>query len=395
MRLQDWHQFENRIFTSRRVGQYAAVLLFGYVVFMVKGFTNQLWLTAEGGHSQGTDFIATWAAARLALAGQAASAYDIATFTREQLIGVAKDNGYSWAYPPTYFLLIAPLALFSYAAATLIWLFTTLAAYAVAAYAILPRKATIFAALVSPFVLWNFFAGQNAFLTAALIGGTLVLLDRKPIVAGILLGLLTVKPQLGILFPLILILTFRWQAFVAAAVTTVLLGLASLLIFGMESWTAFFAAMQTQAGTVLDRGEVAFSKQQSVHALVRLLGGGDGFAWALHIAAALAATGFSCWLWLRPFDYRLKAASLVAAVLIATPYLFSYDLPILTVPLVFLASLGIAPNGQGGGFIPGERTVIAVLVPVLLLFPGQPIGVPVLALLMLLIVLRLRMQPSR
>ncbi|GAB2176402.1 hypothetical protein DLREEDagr8_19600 [Dongia sp. agr-C8] len=382
------------MFTARRVAIYAAVLLFGYAVFMAKGYTNQLWLTDADGTGKATDFLPTWAAARLAVAGQAAAAYDLAALTREQLAGVGQyGGGYSWAYPPTYFLLIAPLGLFSYAAATLIWLFGTLSAYLVAVHAILPRKATVFAALVSPFVLWNFFAGQNAFLTAALIAGTLVLLDRRPIVAGILLGLLTCKPQLGILFPLILILTGRWRVFTAAAATTVLLGALSVLFFGLEAWTAFFAALHEQGGVVLG-GEVAFSKQQSVHALVRLLGGGDALAAILHIAVAAAAAGFSAWLWLRPVDFRLKAASLVAAALIATPYLFSYDLPILTVALIFLASLGIASNGGEGGFIPGERTLIAVLTPLLLLLPGKPVGVPLLALLILLIVLRLRMKPA-
>jgi hypothetical protein len=150
--------------------------------------------------------------------------------------------------------------------------------------------------------------------------------------------------------------------------------------------------MREQGGVVLGGG-VAYWKQQSVHALVHVLGGGYALSLALHGVAALAAAGFSAWLWLRPIDFRLKAASLVAAALVATPYLFSYDLPILTVALVFLASLGIAPKEQGGGFIPGERTLLLVLALLLLLVPGKPVGVPLLALLMLLIVLRLRMQP--
>ncbi len=67
----------------------------------------------------------------------------------------------------------------------------------------------------------------------------------------------------------------------------------------------------------------------------------------------------------------MKAASLVVAALLTTPYLFIYDLPILTVPLVFLASLGIAQ-----GFVPGERTAMVALVAILLLLPGKPVGLP-------------------
>jgi len=357
---------------------------------MAKGYIDRLWLIDTDGSGKSIDFVALWAAARLAFEGHAASAYDLATFTREQLAGVGQLGGeYAWAYPPTYFLPLLPLALFSYAKAALLWLFVTLFLYAAAIRSILPRPTTVLVALASPFVLWNFFVGQNGFLTAALIGGALVLLDRRPIAAGILLGLLTWKPQLGILFPLILILTGRWRVFASAAATALMLAAVSELAFGLEAWTAFFAALHDQAGTVLDRGGVAFHKQQSVHALARLLGAGDTLAWTLHIVAALAATLFTGWLWLRPVDQRLKAASLVGAALIATPYLFIYDLPILSVPLAFLVSLGISQ-----GFIPGERTAMAVLTLLAIFLPGQPIGVPVLALLMLLIVLRLRLQAA-
>jgi hypothetical protein len=390
LRLQAWRQFEDRAFTAGRVALYAAGLLICYAVFMAKGYVDRLWLIDTDGSGKSIDFVALWAAARLASAGHAASAYDLTTFTREQLTGVGQLGGdYAWAYPPSYFLPLLPLALFSYAKAALLWLFVTLILYGISIRAILPRPTTVLAALASPFVLWNFFVGQNGFLTAALIGGALVLLDRRPIVAGILLGLLTWKPQLGILFPLILILTGRWRVFASAAATALMLAAVSGLAFGLEAWTAFFAALHDQAGTVLDRGGVAFHKQQSVHALARLLGAGDTLAWTLHIVAALAATVFTGWLWLRPVDQRLKAASLVGAALIATPYLFIYDLPILSVPLAFLVSLGISQ-----GFIPGERTAMAVLTLLAIFLPGQPIGVPVLALLMLLIVLRLRLQAA-
>jgi hypothetical protein len=388
LQFQGLRRFEERAFSAERVALYAAAVLACYALFVAKGYFERLWLIDTDGSGKALDFVAIWAAARLALAGQAAAAYDFAVFTRAQLTGVATLGGeYHWAYPPTYFLMIAPLALFSYPAAGLIWLFGTIAAYVAAIRAILPRWPAVLAALASPFVLWNFLAGQNGFLTAALIGFVLALLDRAPVAAGILLGLLTWKPQLGLLFPLVLLLTGRRRTFVAAGASTLLMAALSYFAFGRETWAAFFEALHGQAGVVLDRGDVGFQKLQSMHALVRLLGGGDALAWSLHIAAALAATVLTCRVWLRPVDYRLKAASLATASLIATPYLFIYDLPILSVPVAFLASAGLAQ-----GFLPGERTVTALLVPLLLLLPGQPVGVPLLALLMLLIVLRLRRQ---
>lgn len=383
-----WQRIEDRIFNPGRVALYAGALVLCYAVFLATGYFDRLWISDAQGQGRAIDFVAAYAAAKLAVSGQAASAYDLAQFTQEQLKAVASLGGdYAWAYPPTYFLLIAPLALFPYVVGALVWMLVTLALYLAAVHAILPRRSAMLAAVASPFALWSLYSGQNGFLTAALIGGLLVLLDRRPIVAGILLGVLTVKPQLGVVFPVILILTGRWRVFAAATVTALVLALASYVAFGAETWRAFFDAIQHQAGSVLDRGEVAFRKQQSVHALMRLLGAGDAAAWGAHIAVALAALGFTVWLWWKPYDGRLKAAALAMTALLATPYLFIYDLPILTVPVVFLAALGVER-----GFVAGERTVIAVLMPLLLLFAGSPVGVPLLLALWLLIVLRLRRE---
>jgi arabinofuranan 3-O-arabinosyltransferase len=383
-----WQRIEDRIFNPGRVVLYAGGLLLCYAIFLATGYFDKLWLFDDQGRGRAIDFVAAWAAAQFATSGEAATAYDLGAFTKEQLTAVASLGGdYAWAYPPTYFLLIAPLALFSYVSGALAWMFGTLVLYGAGIRAILPRWSAVLAAMASPFALWSFYSGQNGFLTAALIAGTLALLDRRPIAAGILLGLLTVKPQLGIVFPVILILTGRWRVFTAAAVTALLLALLSYLLFGPQTWSAFFGALQHQAGSVLDRGEVAFHKQQSVHALLRLLGAGDTLAWSVHAAVALTALGFTLWLWMQRVDDRLKAAALAMTALLATPYLFIYDLPILSVPIAFLCSLGI-----DRGFIPGERTAIAVLMPVLLLFAGAPVGVPLLLALWLLIVLRLRRE---
>lgn len=387
MNLADWQRVEDHLFNPTRVVPYAGGLVLCYAIFLVTGQLDKIWLLDAQGRGNAIDFVAFWAAAKLAVSGQAAAAYDIVAITKEQLTGVAAFDGqYTWAYPPTYFLLIAPLALFSYATAALIWMFGTLALYCRGIHTILPRWSAVLAAAASPFALWSFLSGQNGFFTAALIAGVLALLDRRPVVAGILLGLLTLKPQLGLAFPVILILTGRWRVFTAATVTALLLALSSYLLFGAETWSAFFNALPQQAAAVLDRGEVVFRKQQSVHALVRWLGGGEGLAWTMHIGVALAALGFTAWLWRQQrVDDRLKAAALAMTALLSTPYLFIYDLPILSVPVAFLASLGIER-----GFITGERTMIAVLMPALLLLAGTPVGVPLLLGLWLLIVLRLR-----
>ncbi len=96
-----------------------------------------------------------------------------------------------------------------------LWLLTTLAAYIAAIAGILGLRTGVLFALGFPAAIWNITAGQNGFLTAALIGGTLGLLERHPALAGICLGLLTYKPQFGLLFPIVLIADRRWLTIVA------------------------------------------------------------------------------------------------------------------------------------------------------------------------------------
>jgi hypothetical protein len=116
--------------------------------------------------------------------------------------------------------------------------------------AIVGRPFGLLLGIAFPMVFNNALVGQNGFLTAALIGGTLFLMPTRPILAGICLGLLSYKPQYGLLFPLVLIAASQWTVFFTAAVVAVAMAFASWLAFGTESWQAFFhwMPMFSQAG---------------------------------------------------------------------------------------------------------------------------------------------------
>ena len=85
--------------------------------------------------------------------------------------------------------------------------------------AIVGHNLGILLALAAPMAFINALVGQNGFLTAALIGGALYLIPVRPVLAGICLGLLTYKPQYGLLFPIVLIAAGHWRVFISAAVT--------------------------------------------------------------------------------------------------------------------------------------------------------------------------------
>ena len=129
-------------------------------------------------------------------------------------------------------------------------------------------------------VFINALVGQNGFLTAALIGGTLYLIPIRPVLAGICLGLLTYKPQYGLLFPIVLIAAAHWRVFVSAGVTAIAMVFVSWLAFGTESWLAFFHWMPMFSQAFLTEGKATWWKLQSLFSMVRYFGGTEQLAWA-------------------------------------------------------------------------------------------------------------------
>ena len=166
-------------------------------------------------------------------------------------------------------------------------------------------------ALAFPAVFINLGQAHNGFLTAALIGAALVMLDERPILAGILIGCLAYKPQFGLLIPLVLIASGRWRVFAAAAATVALLALAVTFAFGIDVWSAFLASTKFTRTVVLEQGGTGWYKIQSVFSWVRMWGGGLALAYALQGAVMLAVAAALAWLWRSPAAYPLKAAGLL------------------------------------------------------------------------------------
>lgn len=167
-------------------------LALGYLIVLGGTFLRGEFLTDAQRQPIANDFVNVVAAGRLALEGNAAAAYDWPVHKQAEMraVGHDFDDYYGWHYPPPFLFVAAVLATLPYLAAALGWLIATLAAYVAALRGILGQTG-IFVALGFPAAIWNVTAGQNGFLTAALIGGTLGLLERHPALAGICLGLLT------------------------------------------------------------------------------------------------------------------------------------------------------------------------------------------------------------
>jgi arabinofuranan 3-O-arabinosyltransferase len=348
-------------------------LALAYAMFLGASAFAGAWIIDDHGRLIDNDFIAVWAAGRLVLEGQAAAAYDWDLHRQVEIAAAGRDfaSYYGWHYPPPPLFFAAALATLPYLAAWAVWMAVTLPAYVAAVRAIIGERIGIVLALGFPGVLWNISVGQNGFLTAALIGGTLVCLERRPLVAGVFLGLLTYKPQFGVLFPFVLMVDGRWRVLAAASVTAAALVVASVLAFGLESWQAFLHWMPVTSEAVFAQGRANFMKMQSLLGVVRWLGGGMAAAWFAQGLLILAALVGNIWLWRRKVRYEIKAAALSAGALLATPYLYIYDFPVLAIPLAFLMRMGLRE-----GFLPWELAGVALACALILAFPvlAMPTG---------------------
>jgi alpha-1,2-mannosyltransferase len=377
------------------------LVAFGLLIAFAAGLA---WLagTANGlndamGRPLGTDFSNVYAAGTLVLDGQPQAPFDPALqYAREQAIFGAATPFYGWHYPPFFLVIAAALALMPYKLALLAWQASTLALYLLAPRAILGNPDSrvhlpppdeggggpptqfdplwLVVALAFPAVFINLGHGHNGFLTAALIGAALVCLDRRPLLAGVLIGLIAYKPQLGILFPPVLAATGRWRSFAAAAATIAALALITTLAFGVSVWDAFLASTHFTRTIVLEAGETGWHKIQSVFSLVRMWGGPVALAYAAQSAVTVMLAVALVWLWRAQVDFSLKAAALIIAALLATPYSLDYDMTALAPAIAFLAV-----HGLHHGFAPYEKTALAALwiAPLVARSIAQAILVPV------------------
>jgi hypothetical protein len=354
-------------------------------------------VTAHGiidvqGRPLGTDFSNVYAAGTWVLDGHPEAPFDpVLQHAREQAIFGAATPFYGWHYPPFFLAVAALLALMPYGLALLAWQGTTLVAYLLAIRAVLiatPRWAAcgsheasradvssclgsvatspghalvrdplwLLLAIAFPAVFVNIGHGHNGFLTAALLSGGLVLLDRRPVTAGLLLGLLVYKPQFGVLIPLVLAATGRWRTFAAAAATVVMLTLATTLAFGSDVWRAFAASTRFTREVVLEAGDTGWHKIQSVFALVRMWGGSVELAYAVQAVATTCIAVALVRLWRSSTPFAVGAAALAIATVLATPYSLDYDMIVLAPAIA-----SVTAHGLTYGFRPYEKSALAFL----------------------------------
>jgi arabinofuranan 3-O-arabinosyltransferase len=352
-----------------------ALLVINVCYFPV-AYVSGMWIWATSGLGIPTDFVNVWAAGKLVLDGHPAVAYDwdIQKQVELALLGQDFPGYFAWHYPPPFLFVASLLAMLPYSVAFIGWMAASLVPYLAVVRGIVGRPFGLMLAIAFPMVFSNTLVGQNGFLTAALIGGTLYLIPARPILAGVCLGMLSYKPQYGLLFPIVLIAASQWRVFISAGVTAVTIALASWLAFGTESWQAFFHWMPMFSQAFLTEGKATWWKLQSIFSLVRYFGGTEPLAWAFQWVLTASVATVLVLMWRSRVPYTLKAAALAAGTLLTTPYLFMYDMVVLAIPVAFLVRIGLK-----SGFRAYELPALgcALVMFLTFTFTGEPVGLAI------------------
>ena len=290
------------------------------------------------GKSLDYDFVTYWSASYLTLAGRPAAAFDLEANTAAQRLVVPSSTKiYPWHYPPTYQLLIAPLALLPYLPSYLAFASASLLAYVAALRRLLPWPDATWLLLAFPGAFACALHGQNSLLSAALFAVGIGSLRDRPLVAGICFGLLAYKPQLGILLPFALLAAGCWRTLAAGALTALGFAAAATAVLGAELWRDFIDHFPL-VRAIMEQGLVPWAKMPTAFVFLRFLGASQSLAYAGQILSALLGATAVVLVWRRRGPSLLAGAVLVSATLIVSPYTFDYEAALLAIPLAILAA---------------------------------------------------------
>ncbi|MEQ8781242.1 MAG: glycosyltransferase family 87 protein [Roseibium album] len=303
------------------------------------------------------DYFSFWLAGRQALAGVPEIVYVPAEFSALQVEISGSETVFGFFYPPTFQLLLSVFAALPYKIAFAAFVISTTALLCLSCRLITGKWLLAACLILIPACANNAFHGQNAALTAALYGFFLVGIERqRMMLAGFALGLLTIKPQLGILVPVALVASLNWRAFLGASVTTLVFAGLSAAVLGAGVWLMFWQQAPV-AAAMMELGGVEWGKMISVYGSFRQFGLGHEISMAAQMLVGLGALICVWKTWRRTGDMAVRSASLIGGTLLVTPFALTYDLTLLVIPCAFLIR-----EGLDRGFFPYDRILLAVVI---------------------------------
>ncbi|WP_051381378.1 glycosyltransferase family 87 protein [Paraburkholderia mimosarum] len=341
---------------GQRLWVYPLAALAYYLCVAVAYVYHLVWLRDPQLSVLAVDCLPFWSASHLALQGHAVDAYNFAILKPVEEYAAGRPVGVlPWLYPPTFLLFVYPLALLPFTLSAPIFLFGTLALFVKVVKTIAPYPGTALIAIAFPGSALVLTAGQNGLLTASLVGLGLVLLRNRPILAGLCFALVAMKPQLCVLIPLALLASRSWRALGAMIAGSLIWLAISVLAFGSETLVAFVHNMGV-ANSFVETGRAHLFRVPTLFGALKLLHAPTALAGGAQAISALCAVAAVCYAWGRPSAFGLRAAVLVCASMLVSPYLYDYDLTWYGILIAW-----VVYHAREHGFQRGQREWLAVL----------------------------------
>lgn len=329
-----------------RLGLRLAVIGGGLTVLAGFAYIYTAWsvVSAAGDPAFRVDFRVFWAAARLAVDGTPLDAFD--TTRLADIHGVTQEDWMPWVYPPSFLLALQPLGTLNFFAA---WTLYTILSVAALVFAVRPFAGGVrpvwLGIALAPAVLVSLLLGQVSIPWAAgLLAGLSALRSERYWLAGMFFGLLTMKPQLGLLIPVAVIAAGHWRSFFAAGLTTAATLAVATGVYGLDYWPAMLEVADRHLATLRSQ-TVHTDRMISLYSGLAALGLPERLAFTVQSAMGLVAAIVVAVAWGNrrvPFD--LAAAVLLTAIPLTTPYLWHNESALFAPALLFLVRAGALPT---------------------------------------------------
>lgn len=153
----------------------------------------------------------------------------------------------------------------------------------------------------------------------------LLLLKQQPWIVGVFVALLSFKPHMVVMFPLVFLLTRSWRAATSSMLSVLLLVLASIYLFGWPTWVGWQGGLQI-ARELNENGSLPWAKMPTVFAALRMQGTPIVWAYFGQLVSALVAICLMVRIWHRTNEISLRGSAFVLATLLISPHFFDYDL---------------------------------------------------------------------
>lgn len=309
------------------------IIFSAIIALQIKGTKENI---APNGKPLGTDYITFWAAAKMASEGIAQEAYDPEKIVEFEKQAAPVESIWYWFYPPSFLLIISNIATDEYLESLAYFTLAGIIIYSLAIFLITEKEYRL-ALIASPALYITLLHGQNSAMTAGIVGMALWIIERNPITAGILLGIISFKPQLAVPLLLILFANKKWLTLAAMSIMSATLAVWSLKIYGAGSWLAWLESIKI-ATRINESGMLPWQNMPSAFSFVKSLGGSNFIAYTTQATLATTCAAYTYINFKAPKSIRNRNAAWIVCCLTFSPHIFNYDMTWVAIAIGFAIS---------------------------------------------------------